>query len=162
MTNGSNGWPDAIAYLTGLSTPQFMLSGLDASLHLAEECLEAERIVPRAVMVTVCIGFLTAFPFAVSAVYSCKDVAETLDSKTGYGNPNPTHTPTGKLTKKLPHLHHLDASNQHPHRRHNLHGLPLHHLLRGNQCRAPNCLADDLVVCARRRPLRLAMVGRRA
>lgn len=84
MTNGSNGWPNAIAYLTGLSTPQFMLSGLDASLHLAEECLEAERVVPRAVMVTVLIGFLTAFPFAISAVYSCKDVAATLDSKTGY------------------------------------------------------------------------------
>lgn len=84
MTNGSNGWPDGIAYLTGLSTPQFMLSGLDAALHLAEECLEAEKIVPRAVMVTVLVGFLTAFPFAIAAVYSWKDIAATLDDPTGY------------------------------------------------------------------------------
>ncbi|EYE90206.1 putative choline transport protein [Aspergillus ruber CBS 135680] len=83
MTNGSNGWPNAIAYLTGLSTPQFMLSGLDAALHLAEECLEPERIVPRAVMVTVLIAFMTAFPFAIAAVYSCKDVAAVLDDPTG-------------------------------------------------------------------------------
>lgn len=86
MTNGSNGWPNAIAYLTGLSTPQFMLSGLDAALHLAEECLEPERIVPRAVMVTVLIAFMTAFPFAIAAVYSCKDVAAVLDDPTGYSS----------------------------------------------------------------------------
>lgn len=61
-----------------------MLSGLDAALHLAEECLEPERIVPRAVMVTVLTAFMTAFPFAIAAVYSCKDVAATLDDPTGY------------------------------------------------------------------------------
>ena len=80
MVNGSNGWPDGIAFLTGLTTPQFMLSGLDASLHLAEECLEAERVVPRAVMVTVLVGFLTAFSFSVASVYSCKDVAGLEDA----------------------------------------------------------------------------------
>lgn len=84
LVNGSNGWPDGVSFLTGLSTPQFMLSGLDATLHLAEEALQPERIVPRAVMVTVLIGFLTAFPFSISAIYSFKNVEASLESPTGY------------------------------------------------------------------------------
>lgn len=83
FVNGSNGWPDGISFLTGLSTPQFMLSGLDATLHLAEECLEPERIVPKAVLVTVCVGFATAFPFAVGVIYSSSDVVASLKSDTG-------------------------------------------------------------------------------
>ncbi|PLB51020.1 amino acid transporter [Aspergillus steynii IBT 23096] len=84
FVNGSGGWPDGISFLTGLSTPQFMLSGLDATLHLAEECLEPERIVPRAVIVTVLVGFLTAFPFAVAIIYSVKNVGDSLETVTGF------------------------------------------------------------------------------
>lgn len=84
FTNGSGGWPNGISFLTGLSTPQFMLSGLDATLHLAEECLEPERIVPKAVLVTVVVGFLTAFPFSIAVIYSYRDVESSLSSPTGY------------------------------------------------------------------------------
>jgi amino acid transporter len=82
MTNGS-GWSDGISFLTGLSTPQFMLSGIDATLHLAEECLDPERVVPKAVLATVIVGFLTAFPFAIAISYSYRDVAESLSTNTG-------------------------------------------------------------------------------
>ncbi|KAL4885201.1 amino acid/polyamine transporter I [Aspergillus karnatakaensis] len=84
FVNGSGGWPDGISFLTGLSTPQFMLSGLDATLHLAEECLDAERVVPKAVLVTVMVGFLTAFPFSIGIIYSYNDVADSLTTNTGF------------------------------------------------------------------------------
>ncbi|KAL3473351.1 amino acid/polyamine transporter I [Aspergillus californicus] len=84
MVNGSGGWPDGISFLTGLSTPQFMLSGLDASLHLAEDCLEPERVVPKSVLVTVLVGFLTAFPFSIGIIYSTANVADSLTTKTGF------------------------------------------------------------------------------
>lgn len=64
-----------------------MLSGLDATLHLAEECLEPERIVPRAVLITVAIGFATAFPFSIGVIYSYQDVQASLSSKTGLDPP---------------------------------------------------------------------------
>lgn len=60
-----------------------MLSGLDATLHLAEECLQPERIVPKAVLTTVGIGFATAFPFAIGAIYSSGDVQASLSTETG-------------------------------------------------------------------------------
>ncbi|KAL4806319.1 amino acid/polyamine transporter I [Aspergillus unguis] len=84
LTNGSGGWPNGISFLTALSTPQFMLGGLDATLHLAEECLNPERVVPKAVIITVIVGFLTAFPFAIGIIYSYSDIASSLTSKTGF------------------------------------------------------------------------------
>ncbi|KAL5338918.1 amino acid/polyamine transporter I [Aspergillus crustosus] len=84
FVNGSGGWPDGISFLIGLSTPQFMLSGLDATLHLAEECLDPERVVPKAVLVTVMVGFLTAFPFSIGIIYSYNDVAQSLTTNTGF------------------------------------------------------------------------------
>jgi choline transport protein len=60
-----------------------MLSGLDATLHLAEECLNPERVVPKAVIVTVLVGFLTAFPFSIGIIYSYRNVELSLTTKTG-------------------------------------------------------------------------------
>ena len=50
-----------------------MFVGLDASLHLAEECTEPRKTVPRAVMTTVAIGFATGFVFAVAMCYGITD-----------------------------------------------------------------------------------------
>lgn len=59
-----------------------MLSGLDATLHLAEECLDPERVVPKALMATVIVGFLTAFPFSIGIIYSYRNVGESLSTST--------------------------------------------------------------------------------
>ena len=61
-----------------------MFSGLDAALHLAEECLEPARIVPKALLVTVIVGLLTGFPFAVAILYSYDDIEASLTTPTGY------------------------------------------------------------------------------
>jgi choline transport protein len=59
--------------LTGLINPNFIYSGLDGAIHLAEECKDASKAVPRALMSTVIIGFITAFGFAVAMTYSYTD-----------------------------------------------------------------------------------------
>ncbi|PKX99343.1 putative choline transport protein [Aspergillus novofumigatus IBT 16806] len=140
FTNGSGGWPNGISFLTGLSTPQFMLSGLDATLHLAEECLEPERIVPKAVLVTVVIGFLTAFPFSIATIYSYRDVESSLSSPTGC----------------IPHLLHLGKSHPLPNCRHNLHGRPRRRLFHRPQRSPPDSIQTHLVLCPGQRPLLLA------
>ncbi|KAF7554952.1 hypothetical protein G7Z17_g2573 [Cylindrodendrum hubeiense] len=55
--NGT-GWPDSVAFLTGLLTPQFMFLGIDSTLHLAEECENPKKFVPKAIMATVAIDRL--------------------------------------------------------------------------------------------------------
>ncbi|KAH8705821.1 amino acid/polyamine transporter I [Talaromyces proteolyticus] len=76
------GWPDGICFLTGLVTPAFMYAGLDAALHLAEECTHPEKTVPKAVMSSVVIGFVTAFSFAIAMLYALGDFEAVLATAT--------------------------------------------------------------------------------
>ena len=57
-----------------------MYAGLDAGLHLAETCSEPKRAVPRALMTTVAIGFVTGFAFAIAMCYSISDLDALLDT----------------------------------------------------------------------------------
>lgn len=59
-----------------------MLIGLDATLHLADECQSPAHIIPKAIVATVIIGFLTAFTFAVALCYSVFDIESLLVTPT--------------------------------------------------------------------------------
>ncbi|KAI6913542.1 hypothetical protein D0869_04267 [Hortaea werneckii] len=74
------GWPAGVTFLTGWSTPCFMYAGIDGTLHLAEKCTDPIRVVPRALLSTVLIGFLTAFGFAIAMCYSIDDLPSLLDT----------------------------------------------------------------------------------
>ncbi|KAG7405107.1 Choline transport protein [Fusarium oxysporum f. sp. rapae] len=76
----TTGWNDGVAFMTSLVTPCYMHGGLDAALYLAEETLNASQTVPRALMATIGIGFLTAFTFAVSMAYCISDLEGLLTS----------------------------------------------------------------------------------
>lgn len=78
--DNNTGWPNGIAFLTGLVTPCFMFGGLDATLHLAEEVENPQRIIPRALISTVSIGFITGFCFSVGMSYTIKDLDTLLSS----------------------------------------------------------------------------------
>ena len=70
---------DGIAFLTGLTNANFIYSGLDGVIHLAE-CHNASRDVPRALMFTVFIGSATSFAFIVGMTYSYFDFDAVLAS----------------------------------------------------------------------------------
>lgn len=79
--SNTSGWSsDAIVFLTGLVNPNFIYSGLDGAIHLAEECTNAVTAVPRALVSTVVIGFVTALAFAVAMTYSYSDFDAVLAS----------------------------------------------------------------------------------
>ncbi|RGP63738.1 choline transport [Fusarium sporotrichioides] len=82
--NNSKLWPDGICFLTGLSGPSFMLIGLDATMHLAEECSAPARIIPKAIVSTVLVGVVTAFVFAVAMCYSTDNFESLLATPTGF------------------------------------------------------------------------------
>lgn len=83
FVNSSGGWPDGVSFIIGLTTPQFMFLGLDGALHMAEECIDPVKTVPRALMATISIGTLTAFGFAVSMAYCLTDVETILSAPGG-------------------------------------------------------------------------------
>ncbi|KAH7165667.1 amino acid/polyamine transporter I [Dactylonectria macrodidyma] len=69
-----SGWSaDGVVFLIGLSNPNFIYSGLDGAVHLAEECTDAARTVPKALMSTIVVGFITGFSFAIAMTYCTID-----------------------------------------------------------------------------------------
>lgn len=74
------GWSDGLCFFSGLLTTCFQYAGLDGALHLAEECQNPQKTVPRAIMAAVTIGFCTAFPFGIIILYSVADIDAILST----------------------------------------------------------------------------------
>ncbi|KAJ5342271.1 hypothetical protein N7541_011395 [Penicillium brevicompactum] len=79
-----SGWKsNGVAFLTGLINPNYIYAGIDGAIHLAEECGNASRAVPYALMSTVVIGFLTCFPFVIAMFYCITDLEAVIHTATG-------------------------------------------------------------------------------
>ncbi|KAH7182187.1 amino acid permease-domain-containing protein [Fusarium sp. MPI-SDFR-AT-0072] len=74
------GWPDGVTFITGLATPASMFLGLDGAIHLADEALHPQRAVPKALMFTSIIGFLTSFSFGIVMCYSITDLDTLINT----------------------------------------------------------------------------------
>ncbi|OJJ36973.1 hypothetical protein ASPWEDRAFT_58694 [Aspergillus wentii DTO 134E9] len=79
----SSGWSSGVAFLTGLVSPNYMYAGIDGALHLAEECENAAAVVPRALLSTITIGFITTWPFMIAMLYCTDDLNAVVSSATG-------------------------------------------------------------------------------
>ncbi|KAL8349178.1 hypothetical protein RB601_002005 [Gaeumannomyces tritici] len=74
-----SGWSsDGLVFLMALSNANFIYSGLDGAIHLAEECINPAVAVPAALISTVVIGFVTALAFVVAMIYSYNDLDKVL------------------------------------------------------------------------------------
>lgn len=82
--NNGTGWSTSgIAFIVGLINPNWSFSCLDAATHMAEETLSPQTDIPKAIIGTVIIGFLTAFPYAISMFFSIRNLDDILNSNTG-------------------------------------------------------------------------------
>lgn len=72
-----SGWPDGIAFLIGISGVNWGFSCLDAATHLAEEIPEPRKNIPKALLWTVFMGFVVAFPINVAMFYKAVDLPTT-------------------------------------------------------------------------------------
>lgn len=80
FVNHGTGWSNGIVFLTGLVNPNFGFVGVDGAIHLAEDAENALTAVPRALVATVLVGFITAFPFVVAMFYCISDPYSVLAS----------------------------------------------------------------------------------
>ncbi|KAG2420476.1 hypothetical protein HFD88_000088 [Aspergillus terreus] len=79
-----SGWSSGgVAFLTGLVSPHYAYAGIDGAIHLAEECKDAAIVVPRALLSTLSIGFVTTFGFMIAMLYCINDLAAVVASPTG-------------------------------------------------------------------------------
>lgn len=64
--------------------PNYIFAGIDGAIHVAEECSNAAVAVPRALLSTLTIGFISAFTFVIAMAYSITSWDEVLTTPTGY------------------------------------------------------------------------------
>lgn len=83
LLNGSGWNSDTVAFLIGLVSPNYMYAGIDGALHLAEECTNAAIVIPRALLSTITIGFVTSFAFMIAMIYCVQDFDTVISTSTG-------------------------------------------------------------------------------
>ncbi|KAJ5836300.1 Amino acid/polyamine transporter I [Penicillium robsamsonii] len=80
----NSGWSsNAMAFIVGLINPNFAFAALDSATHLAEETPDPARNVPKAIIFTVVIGFITSFPFTCMLMYTLTDLTAVINTPTG-------------------------------------------------------------------------------
>ncbi|CAD1783750.1 similar to Saccharomyces cerevisiae YGL077C HNM1 Choline/ethanolamine transporter [Maudiozyma barnettii] len=78
------GWKNSvIAFIMGLINPAWSFSCLDCATHMAFEVENPEKVIPTAIIGTVCIGFITSFCYVISMFFSLHDLDALLNSHTG-------------------------------------------------------------------------------
>ncbi|VUC23540.1 unnamed protein product [Clonostachys rosea] len=83
-TENTSGWSSAgMAFLVGLINSNWAFGALDSATHLAEETPNPSRSGPKAIMATVGVGFVTAFPLTCALMYSLSDYDRVINSATG-------------------------------------------------------------------------------
>jgi len=88
-----SGWDSPfIAFMTGILGMNWGYSCLDACTHLAEEIPHPERNIPKAILYTVLIGFLTSFIFMIAVFFSIQDVDSVILT--------PTYVPSLELFRQ--------------------------------------------------------------
>lgn len=61
------GWDsNGLVFLLGLINPIYGFGGLDGAIHLGEDCFEPAKAVPRAIVNSLVVGFITTFFFSPS------------------------------------------------------------------------------------------------
>lgn len=79
-----SGWNnEGIVFLIGLLTPGYMYAGIDGVIHLAEEATNAREAIPKALLSTWSIGFVTSFIAAIACMYSAQDFDAIATTPTG-------------------------------------------------------------------------------
>ncbi|KAI1619287.1 amino acid/polyamine transporter I [Exophiala viscosa] len=68
------GWSDGTAFLLGVGTCMYTYLGVDSSAHVAEEMPNPGKGVPQAMVLTMLIGFLTAFMWTLAFMFSSTDL----------------------------------------------------------------------------------------
>lgn len=82
FTNDSGWGSDTICFFTGLLGVNWGFSCLDACTHMAEEIPRPEINVPKAILGTVAIGFVTSWIYGVAVFFSMQDIAAVISTPT--------------------------------------------------------------------------------
>ena len=81
--NSGTGWPTGVAFFIGISTANWSFSCLDAATHLVDEIRDPQRNIPKALLLTILVGFVTGIPIIVAIYLSVQNLQDAVNGITG-------------------------------------------------------------------------------
>ncbi|MHB1683877.1 MAG: amino acid permease [Bacilli bacterium] len=79
MTGQSqSGFPNWYGFLIGLLLAQYTFTGFDASAHVSEETVDAERAAPRGIIMSVAISAIAGYVLLMGLVVAIPDLGKTM------------------------------------------------------------------------------------
>lgn len=80
-------FPSGIAVLCSFLGAIWAMAGYDAPFHLAEECTDPGRMVPKAIVLTSTVGGLVGWFFMIAISYTVVDIDVIKEDPQGFGQP---------------------------------------------------------------------------
>ncbi|EIN08575.1 APC amino acid permease [Punctularia strigosozonata HHB-11173 SS5] len=80
----SSGWRDGVAFLLSFLSPLFATGGYDAPIHVSEEASNANVMVPRAMVIAICMASIIGWATVIALVFCMgTDIAGIVGSPIG-------------------------------------------------------------------------------
>lgn len=79
-----SGWSLGTQFMIGLAGPVIAFMPLDGAAHLVADVNRPAVIVPKTIMASLVISFLSALVFVLAVLYSISDVTSVLTSPSGF------------------------------------------------------------------------------
>ncbi|SCU86947.1 LANO_0C09648g1_1 [Lachancea nothofagi CBS 11611] len=79
----TTGWSSsAMAFIVGLINPLWAYAGIDSATHMVDEVgyKQSRKLVPRAIISTILIGFVTSFTYAIGMFFCITDAEKVTES----------------------------------------------------------------------------------
>ncbi|MCJ1391115.1 hypothetical protein MMC18_003977 [Xylographa bjoerkii] len=79
------GWSTTgLSFFIGFITPMGSFLGLDGADHIAEECQSANKVIPRAMLISMGINGVLGFAMLLAVLFCMGDITQAVFSVTGY------------------------------------------------------------------------------
>ena len=84
FNDGGNWGSTGLATLIGILSPQLVLIGPDAAVHMAEEVRDASKTIPRIMLATLVFNGALGFIMLVTLCFAVGNLEDVLQTRTGY------------------------------------------------------------------------------
>lgn len=81
--NNTTGWSSSgMAFIVGLVNPLWAFAGIDSATHMVDDVGHSvsRKLVPRAIICTIILGFATSFPYTIVMFFCVTDSSQVVSS----------------------------------------------------------------------------------
>ncbi|KAK5123027.1 hypothetical protein LTR85_003593 [Meristemomyces frigidus] len=84
FVNGGGWASDGVSWSIGLLTVVYCFVGFDGAIHMSEEVKDSATVIPKVIILTICINGALAFGFLIALLFCLGNIETVLSTPTGF------------------------------------------------------------------------------